>query len=118
MSGGSNDLKQEVRLPGFGRPVGDFPSKLKDKDGKRLRFPHAIADDCSSRGVTVRERRMMDFINKITDKPEWERKIFDEAIVAKWLEEGCVWNEDLNDYYLSTAMFDYVSLQGHLPDAC
>ena len=51
---------------------------------------------------------MLDFINKITDKPEWERKVFDEAIVAKWRGEACVWNADLNDHYLSSTMFDNV----------
>lgn len=104
----SNEQNQEVRLPGFGRPINDVPLEQLDGHGKRLRFPHAIADSCDTEGVTVRERRMLDFINQITDKPEWERKVFDEAIVAKWQEEGCVWNEDLTDYYLSSDMFGYV----------
>lgn len=30
---------------------------------------------------------MMQIMNVITDKPEWERKVFDEHIIAKWREE-------------------------------
>lgn len=30
---------------------------------------------------------MMQIMNIITDKPEWERKVFDEHIIAKWREE-------------------------------
>lgn len=107
-----NEQGHRVQLPGLGRPINDFPTETEDEDeDKRLRFPHAIADNCDSEGITVRERRMLDFINNITDKPEWERKVFDEAIVAKWREEGCVWSESLDDVYLSSAMFDYVGFQ-------
>ncbi len=31
---------------------------------------------------------MIGFINVITDKPEWTRKVFDEKIVAKWRAEA------------------------------
>jgi hypothetical protein len=31
---------------------------------------------------------MMGMINEITDKSEWDRKVFDETIVAKWKEEA------------------------------
>ncbi|KAI8935769.1 hypothetical protein NX059_007289 [Plenodomus lindquistii] len=41
---------------------------------------------------TVRERCMLFFMNKITDKPQWQRKIHDEEIVAKWKKEA----EDLD----------------------
>ena len=29
----------------------------------------------------------MDMINRITDKPDWQKKVFDEEIVAKWRTE-------------------------------
>lgn len=108
MSNSHNGKHKEVGLPGLGRPINDFPAEPDSEDGERLRFPHAIAEKCASRGIVVRERRMLDFINKITDKPEWDQKVFDEAIVAKWREEGCVWSAALDDVYLSSAMFDYV----------
>jgi len=52
---------------------------------------------------------MLDFISRISDKPEWERKVFDEEIVEKWRAEGCVRNEAIRDDILSKRMFDFVS---------
>jgi len=52
---------------------------------------------------------MLAFINKISDKPEWERKVFDEEIVSKWRAEGVVRSEELGDLVLSEKMFDFVS---------
>lgn len=108
----SDDLtitEERIKLPGFGLDLTHFPRSPLDRDGNRLRFPHVIADDWTSGGVTVRERRMLGFINDITDKPGWEREVFDQAITAQWRAEACVWREDLNDVFLSSAMFDYVS---------
>lgn len=110
MANTAKEQGRTVRLPGFGLPIDTFPPSTLPPDGKRARFPHAIADECDSTGVTLRERRMLDFINKITDKPEWERKIFDEIIVDKWRGEACVWNAELDDIYLSSTMFDNVHL--------
>ncbi|KAI9930716.1 hypothetical protein MW887_011472 [Aspergillus wentii] len=93
--------QDRIILPGFGRPLDDY------KQDERPDFDHAIRDLCQSLGVVLRERRMIDFINQISDKPEWDRKVFDEDIVSKWMAEACVWKEELNDDYLSAAMFDY-----------
>lgn len=30
---------------------------------------------------------MMSIIDRLTDKPDWEKKVFDEEIVAKWMKE-------------------------------
>ncbi|KAE8308479.1 hypothetical protein BDV41DRAFT_581455 [Aspergillus transmontanensis] len=102
--------KDRVVLPGFGKTLNNHLPPIEKEGpskGQRLRFPHALCDNCYSDGVSVRERRMLDFINKITDKPEWARKVFDEDIVSKWRSEACVHSEELNDDYLSAAMFDY-----------
>jgi hypothetical protein len=103
--GGKSD---RVELPGFGLPIDFLPNW--NKFSTPVRFPHAIADLVASEGVTVRERRMLDFIDSITDKPGWERKVFDEEIVAKWRAEGSVQDEEIEDVYLSEQMFDYVSV--------
>ena len=29
----------------------------------------------------------MDMVNAITDKPDWQRKVFDETITTKWQQE-------------------------------
>ncbi|OGM51382.1 hypothetical protein ABOM_000381 [Aspergillus bombycis] len=102
--------QNRVVLPGFGQPLNDHLPTIEKEGpckGQRRRFPHALCDTCYSEGVSVRERRMLDFINKITDKPEWERKVFEEDIVSKWRNEACVHSEELEDDYLSPAMFDY-----------
>jgi len=96
------------RLPGFGLPVEHMPP-WSHNPAKSKRFPHAIADFFANEGVTVRECRMLDFISRISDKPEWERKVFDEEIVEKWRAEGCVRNEAIRDDILSKRMFDFVS---------
>lgn len=41
-------------------------------------------------------------------KPEWERKVFDEAIVRKWHGEACKYHDDIEDDYLSEEMFKHV----------
>ncbi|KAE8383099.1 hypothetical protein BDV26DRAFT_287885 [Aspergillus bertholletiae] len=103
--------QDRVVLPGFGQPLNDRLSTDIEREGprkgQRQRFPHALRESCHSEGISVRERRMLDFIDKITDKPEWERKVFDEDIVDKWRNEAVVFDDRLFDYYLSTAMFDY-----------
>lgn len=59
MTGTDDD---RIRLPGFGLEVDFLPDwKLGE------RFPHAIADSLASEGVTIRERRMLEFITQITD---------------------------------------------------
>lgn len=87
-------------LPGFGKPVNDdfYPT-----------FPSALFGGGLSLGITVREQRMMAFVSDVTDKPEWERKVFDEEIVSKWREEASARPEGLGgDVVLSEEMFDFV----------
>ncbi len=42
---------------------------------------------CYGRLITLRELSMMRWMNTVTDKPDWDVKIFDETIVAKWKAE-------------------------------
>ncbi|KAK8067304.1 hypothetical protein PG997_014051 [Apiospora hydei] len=53
-----------------------------------------------------RELRMLAFVNQITDKPDWHRKVLDEQIVQKWKEEAVRFDETLDDFYLSEKMFE------------
>jgi hypothetical protein len=76
-----------LQRPGFGMPVHHLPEwNCEEKDNPR--FPHAIADFFATDGVTLREQRMLDFCNQITDKPRWWEKIHDEDILAKWRYEA------------------------------
>ncbi|KAK4443544.1 hypothetical protein QBC34DRAFT_416930 [Podospora aff. communis PSN243] len=79
----------EKKFPGFGLPVESVP-KWDESTHSHLSSPW------SSSGVTLREQRMMSFINTITDKPDWETKVFDDKIVAKWREEAKVGPDDAN----------------------
>ncbi|KAF2205071.1 hypothetical protein GQ43DRAFT_363257 [Delitschia confertaspora ATCC 74209] len=103
---GSSGSSSRLMLPGFGLPLDTLP-KWERSTEKQPRFPHAIADNFETSGVTVRERRMLDFINQITDKPEWDRKVFDETIVAKWKREAVIYDATLKDFYLSEKMFEF-----------
>lgn len=99
--------------PGFGRRVDD--ETLTSEGGGGGPYEHALASaPFQSRGVTVRERRMLEFMGQITDKPEWQRKVHDEEIVRKWREEAAreIDVDGIQDVYLSEQMFDYVSLAG------
>lgn len=91
----------EKKFPGFGLPV--------DHTEARSPFPTALNSGWGSLGVTLREQRMMDFINKITDKAGWETKVFDEDIVARWRAEADQASDTVeDDVYLSKQMFDFV----------
>ncbi|EMC96217.1 hypothetical protein BAUCODRAFT_467102 [Baudoinia panamericana UAMH 10762] len=97
-----------LQRPGFGLPLDQLPPWNRD-DSNHERFPHAIADFFATRGVTIREQRMLDFINQITDKPSWWEKIHNEDIVARWRSEACGNREQqyTSEGHLSVACFDY-----------
>lgn len=98
---------ERLSLPGFGRPVTQM--SVWTRHGEQKRLPHAIADWFGSSGITLRERRMLEFMNQVTDKPDWTRKVCDEEIVAKWKEEGVRWDErlpEIGDWWLSETMFE------------
>ncbi|KAI0799890.1 hypothetical protein GGR55DRAFT_668133 [Xylaria sp. FL0064] len=94
-------------LPGFGRHV------TKPELNKGRSFLHALEEGWrfQSVGLKLRETRMMEFMNHITDKPDWDRKVFDEEIVNKWHREAMGSQaQEMNldgDVYMTEKMFDY-----------
>lgn len=56
--------------------------------------------------ATLRERDMIAVLDKLTDKPDWERKVYDDGILAKWREE-CLRIAGQGEGF-SNAMFDHV----------
>ena len=64
---------ERIKLPGFGLPlnhhVDAFRSAIIDWQGKAL---------------TVRELNMIQLMNQTTNKPSWDRKVYDETITEKW----------------------------------
>lgn len=49
---------------------------------------HQLVEGSNSVLLPIREVAMMEIMEKLTDKPDWHKKVFDEAIVAKWREEA------------------------------
>ena len=70
--------EERVKLPGFGLPVNYNPREY---------FRNAVLD-WSGTILTVRELNMMAIMNKITDKLDWDKKVFDDGIVRKWRQEA------------------------------
>ena len=69
---------ESIKLPGFGLPVNYRPDDF---------FLNAVLD-WSGTILTARELNMMAIMDKITDKPDWDKKVFDETIVQKWRQEA------------------------------
>ena len=51
---------------------------------------------------------MMELMNRLSDKPNWERKVFDEAIATKWRAEALA----TPDVEISERMVEWVSIPG------
>ena len=47
---------------------------------------------------------MMELMNRITDKEDWDKKVFDDAISSKWKSEALA----IPDTDVSEKMVDYV----------
>ncbi|KAI5804590.1 hypothetical protein EDC01DRAFT_610830 [Geopyxis carbonaria] len=58
--------------------------------------------------TTLRESAMMAFMNEVTDKEDWQNKVFDEDIVKQWGKETIL-EEDFANHVcgFTDAMFDY-----------
>ena len=63
-----------------------------DQDGRDDEiYPIGIHPECygaDSEMLLVREVAMMIVMDRLTDKPDWYVKVFDDAIAEKWIEEG------------------------------
>ena len=71
-----------LRVPGFGGiPIG------LEIDAPR-RFAHGLNDWVQPLRLTAREIAMLRVMEALTDKPDWDTKIFDENIVSRWRFEA------------------------------
>ncbi|KAF9519028.1 hypothetical protein BS47DRAFT_1388452 [Hydnum rufescens UP504] len=101
-------------LPGFNLPLNFMPDGAKFWNlGKQLINSRSLVDgsyksftfNITETGlplITLRELRMLQFMNQITDKPDWYVKVFDHEIVSKWRNEALSSPE-----YMSEKMVDY-----------
>ncbi|KAJ2998293.1 hypothetical protein NUW58_g361 [Xylaria curta] len=61
-------------------------------------YPTGHHENCigsKSRLLLVREVAMMHVMNKLTDKADWHKKVFDDEIVAKWRAEALAYPDEL-----------------------
>ena len=70
----------------------------------RTRFPSGVMEWFGG-PTTLREQVMVGFENDITDKREWERKVYDEVIVEKWRKEAL----SKEGFNFTEKTFEYVS---------
>ncbi|RFU32360.1 hypothetical protein B7463_g3969, partial [Scytalidium lignicola] len=80
-------------LPGFNLPVDYIPQEHTEGSGRNLFSTALSSSDLEGRWSslnlnTLRELTMIRMMDNITDKPEWDSKVFDNAITTKWKEEA------------------------------
>jgi hypothetical protein len=94
LAGHDANSANNMHLPGIGAPIvqeSRLPTEGKRGDWHELALP-----------LTIRERVIMDVTATIKDKPDWERKVFDETVVAKWRSEALLANEIVPSEHRST----------------
>ncbi|KID94098.1 hypothetical protein MAJ_09937, partial [Metarhizium majus ARSEF 297] len=77
-----------IKLPGFGLPVDFLPEA-------EHRFPVLVGNskiDFKANTLTIRELCMLQFIEEITNKPDWWVKVHDAEIAARWKAEALEMN--------------------------
>lgn len=75
-----------VELPGLGKPL-NYMGEGGDRWYDGSRFPTLLADSWNGPTLTIREVFMLWCVEQITNKPDWNKKVFDDAILAKWYAE-------------------------------
>jgi hypothetical protein len=80
-----NPTPPKYEYPGLGLPLRHYD------DREYPYYPIGAHNNChgsESQLIAVRELAMMDIMEKLTDKEDWNKKVFDDGIVAKWREEA------------------------------
>ncbi|VUC30769.1 unnamed protein product [Clonostachys rosea] len=73
--------------PGLGKDLRYFAQTYDEKEF----YPMGIHPNCfgsNSEMLYVREVAMMIVMDRLSDKPDFHRKVFDDTIVAKWIDEA------------------------------
>ena len=118
-----------LSLPGAGasltrRPDITFPLAIFDEQ-KVWFMPSIDSRDRCRKGamlLTCREIELMACMDKITDKPDWDRNVFDDEIVAKWrieivtpaeIKQGIASHSTTNNEHDTDEVYD----DGGLPES-
>jgi hypothetical protein len=70
--------------PGLGLPLRHNPQE-------NSHYPigaHGSCRGADSDMLPIRELAMMSIMDRLTDKEDWQKKVFDDEIVSKWREEA------------------------------
>ncbi|KAL4807886.1 hypothetical protein BDV18DRAFT_136334 [Aspergillus unguis] len=97
----------QLHMPGYNVPLNYQPRESVIRKS-RFGFGNALDPNHIDTGYinevfVFREIVMMRIMDKITDKPDWHRKVFDERITDKWRAEIAE-----SDHDVSTKMMDWV----------
>ncbi|KAJ5952512.1 uncharacterized protein N7479_010925 [Penicillium vulpinum] len=87
-------------MPGFNVPLNcpPEPNICEDRFTSLFGFPNALDPshmEYMDEIVTHRELLMMRVMNNITDKSDWDKKVFDSHITSKWREEVAKSGQDV-----------------------
>jgi hypothetical protein len=81
------------QYPGVNMPVNkSVRARTEDQPIYPIGMPQARGSD--SKILPIREVAMMLLMEKLTDKPNWHEKVFDDAIVRKWWQEARTQSEN------------------------
>ncbi|MCJ1445848.1 MAG: hypothetical protein MMC23_006353 [Stictis urceolatum] len=122
-SGGSSDPAHTIarfELPGYTLPLNFTPrpenrhwrtGEVTPATGEGGELFHTALDTrsvedgyASQRLTPLRELKMMQIMNQITDKTDWETKVFDDAVASKWKQEAV----DFKGHDVTQQMMDWV----------
>ncbi|KAI7550002.1 hypothetical protein KC331_g3454 [Hortaea werneckii] len=114
----TKDLGGEYRVLGYQLPLNAATVSDSRKRNQFFPFqkpPRANALRWHGTPATLRERDMIAVLDKLTDKPDWEQKVYDDTILAKWREECKQAGESMRiagrGEGFSDAMFDYCAAE-------
>ncbi|KAJ2912988.1 hypothetical protein MD484_g7416, partial [Candolleomyces efflorescens] len=111
----SPDFSITHPVPGLGKPLDYVPTEddplyvgpplatALSPVCKEMRHPDYDEKKNFIPITTLREFSMLQFMNSVTDKPDWDKKIFDAEIVKKWRSET-VDNPEVN---MTKRMFNH-----------
>jgi hypothetical protein len=93
MESSSDDASK--KYPGVDLNLRYFPQEYGDEGETFYRIgAHPDCVGAKSELLPIREVAMMIFMDRLTDKPGWEDKVFNDEIVAKWRHEALTQPED------------------------
>ncbi|KAK4227016.1 hypothetical protein QBC38DRAFT_536759 [Podospora fimiseda] len=86
----------EMQYPGWNLDLRYY----KTRDAVYPMGIHEACYGCQSDVILIRELAMMLVMDRLSDKPDWHIKVFDDEIVDKWRNEALEWpNQDLWDRF-------------------